>query len=167
MVINHVIRRRPCWCTNKAIAILWLMFCIIIELNSQKTFLSFVLCSNMAAMTWGETFISFSSELLWSTLLLGIQFCMELRVKARNKIGELFVIHYPSDAPPWSPGSIKTLIRRAYVVARSCNAGMRIHHRLLSCFPFNTISFFFHFFFMSKIPTSFLHSPLNEGPFYS
>ena len=29
---------------------LWLMFCLIIESNSQKTFFSFILCTNMAAM---------------------------------------------------------------------------------------------------------------------
>ena len=29
--------------------------CIIIESNSQKTFFSFVLCTNMAAMTSGES----------------------------------------------------------------------------------------------------------------
>ena len=31
-----------------------LMFCIIIESNSQKTFFSLFLCTNMAAMTSGE-----------------------------------------------------------------------------------------------------------------
>ena len=33
---------------------LWLMFCIIIESNSQKTFFSIVLYTNMAAVTSGE-----------------------------------------------------------------------------------------------------------------
>ena len=33
---------------------LWLMFCIIIESDSQKTYFSFVLCTNMAAMTSGD-----------------------------------------------------------------------------------------------------------------
>ena len=33
---------------------LWLMFCIIIESNSQKTFFSFILCTNMAEMTSGQ-----------------------------------------------------------------------------------------------------------------
>ena len=48
MVFNHVIRR-PCWCTKQ-----WQIMAHDLHsnrVNSQKTLFSFVLCSNMVAMT--------------------------------------------------------------------------------------------------------------------
>ena len=47
-------RDKTAMLVHKTNSKLRLMFCIIIESNSQKTFFFLVLCSNMVAMTSGE-----------------------------------------------------------------------------------------------------------------